>query len=249
MFSSDKQGGDKLLVIFILFAVSAIILGIMQKSLAPQMKRGGLISEADNEILRNEIMRKKAESIDSGMTALEYSQRQNEFEKNDNAKHDSAIPKPIYEAERLKPEAKQQPVRSETTKPKTSSAAKPRLDPYVFSPDEKPITAHSTDDCTGGSIHDGYHEGTARKPIAAAQREGTIGGQGRKLKGKSEVHKQGVPMPGENHSVRYAPEIVPAKADGRTGADKLVVAIAKKPSIVQGIIWSEVIGKPKSEIG
>lgn len=250
MFSGDKQGGDKLLLIFILFAVSAIILGIMQKSLAPQMKRGGLISEADNEILRNEIMRKKAESIDSGMTALEYSQRQNEFEKNGNAKQDAAVPpNPIYEAERLKPEVKQQSMRNKTTEPKTDSAAKPRFDPYSVSSDEKPIAAHSTDDCTGGSIHDGYHEGTARKPIAAAQREGTIGGQGRKLKVKSEVHKQGVPMPGENHSVRYAPETVPAKADGRTGADKLVAAIAKKPSIVQGIIWGEVIGKPKSEIG
>lgn len=208
-----------------------------------------MISEADNEILRNEIMRKKAESIDSDMTALEHSQRQNEFEKNVNAMQNAAVPpKPIYEAERLKPEAKQ-PMRNETTEPKMGSAAKPRFDPYAVASDEKPITAHSTDDCTGGSIHDGYHEGTARKPIAAAQREGTMGGQGRKLKGKNEVHKQGVLLPGENHSVSYTPETVPVKTDGRTGADKLVAAIAKKPSIVQGIIWSEVIGKPKSEIG
>lgn len=262
MFSGDKQGGDKLLVIFILFAISAIILGIMQRSLAPQMKRGGLISEADNEILRNEIMRKKAESIDGGMTALEYEQRQNEVGKNANANRNVDIPKPIYAAERLKSEAKQ-PMRSEATEPKASPAAKPRLDPYSGSevksrldsysgsPNEKPLVAHSTADCTGGSIHDGYHEGTARKPIEAAQREGTAGRQGRVLKGKDELHKQGVPLPGENHSVRYAPETVPvsAKPSGRTGADKLVAAIAKKPSIVQGVIWGEILGKPKSEIG
>lgn len=210
-----------------------------------------MISEADNEILRNEYMRKKAESIDGGMTALEYAQRQNEFEKNGNSKQNADIPKPVYAAERLKSEAKQQPMRNETNEPKTGSATKPRFDPYSVSSDEKPLMAHSPADCTGGSIHDGYHEGTARKPIEAAQREGTIGRQGRTLKGRSEVHKQGVPMPGENHSVRYAPETVPvpSKTSGRTGADKLVAAIAKKPSIVQGIIWSEVIGKPKSEIG
>lgn len=207
-----------------------------------------MISEADNEILRNEIMRKKAESIDNDMTSLEYSQRQNEFEKNVNVIQNATVSKPIYEAERLKPEAKQ-PMRSETTEKKMGTAAKPRFDPYAVASDEKPITTHSTDDCTGGSIHDGYHEGTARKPIAAAQREGAMGGQGRKLKVKNEVHKQGVPLPGENHSVSYTPETVPVKVDGRTGADKLVAAIAKKPSIVQGIIWSEVIGKPKSEIG
>lgn len=226
------------------------------------MKRGGLISEADNEILRNEIMRKKAESIDGGMTALEYEQRQSEFEKNGDSNRNAAMLKPVYEAERIKSEAKQ-PMSSEATETKMGSAVKPRLDPYSGSAvkpkldpysgstNEKPLAAHSTDDCTGGSIHDGYHEGTARKPIEAVRREGAIGRQGRTLKGKSEVHMQGVPLPGENHSVRYAPETVPvpAKTSGRTGADKLVAAIAKKPSIVQGIIWSEVIGKPKSEIG
>lgn len=246
MFFDDKQGGDRLLLIFFMLAIFAIVLGIMQKALAPQTKGDGIISDADNENLHSEYMRRKAESVDSGMSAFEYVQRQSEFEKSGNAKQNADIPKPVYSAERLKPE--KQPMRNETTELKTGSAAKPRFDPYTFPSDEKPLVAHSAADCTGGSIHDGYHEGTPRKPIEAAQREGMMGRQGRTLKGKGEVHKQGVPMPGENHSIRYAPETVPAKSSGRTGADKLVAAIAKKPSIVQGVMWGEILGKPKSEI-
>lgn len=240
-----------MLQIFILFAVASIILGILERLRAPKRKEEGRIGEAENEILRNEYMRKQAESLKCSTTALEQA-KQDRLEEDRNAKQNAAIPKLIYEAERSKPEVKQQPMRNVTTEPKMGSAAKPKLDPYSFPSEGKPLVAHSSADCTGGSIHDGYHEGTARKPIEAAQREGTIGKQGRKLKGRSEVHEQGVPMPGENHSVRYAPETVPvkpSKPSAHVGADKLVAAIAKKPSIVQGIIWSEVIGKPKSEIG
>lgn len=43
---------------------------------------------------------------------------------------------------------------------------------------EKPIYEHSTDECTGGSIHDGYHEGTVRRPAAASSAEGVQGAQG-----------------------------------------------------------------------
>lgn len=42
----------------------------------------------------------------------------------------------------------------------------------------KPIHPHSTDDCTGGSIHDGYHEGTIRRPAPASSAEGKMGAQG-----------------------------------------------------------------------
>ncbi|GEM_PF-3265651 len=43
---------------------------------------------------------------------------------------------------------------------------------------EKPIYAHSTADCTGGSIHDGYHEGNVRRPAPASSAEGVQGAQG-----------------------------------------------------------------------
>lgn len=43
---------------------------------------------------------------------------------------------------------------------------------------EKPIIPHQNSDCTGGSIHDGYHEGTFRKPASASSAEGLQGQQG-----------------------------------------------------------------------
>ncbi|MCH5279034.1 MAG: hypothetical protein J1E60_04510 [Christensenellaceae bacterium] len=51
----------------------------------------------------------------------------------------------------------------------------------VFLRDEKPVIKHSTDDCTGGSIHTDYHEGTPMRPLASSnsvQRAGTLGNQG-----------------------------------------------------------------------
>lgn len=245
-----------MLQIVILFAVASIILGFLEKLREPKRKQEGCIGEAENEILRIKSLRKIEESLNSSVKSSEKAE-QAEVKKNLSALRS------IYEAENLKPETKQS-VRNEKTELKTVPEGKQRLDPYSFTTAEKPIVAHSTADCTGGSIHDGYHEGTFRKPTEPAQREGAfrkptepaqregaMGKQGRKLKGRSEAHEQGVLLPGENHSVSYAPESMPAKQskpNAHVGADKLVAAIAKKPSIVQGIIWSEVIGKPKSEI-
>ena len=53
---------------------------------------------------------------------------------------------------------------------------------YYSVRDGKPIVQHSAEDCTGGSIHTDYHEGTPRRPMAASSytksTEGTLGNQG-----------------------------------------------------------------------
>ena len=116
------------------------------------------------------------------------------------------------------------------------SAAQQRFDPFFQGSDGKPRVTHSTADCTGGSIHDGYHEGTPGK-------------QGRyNPPSAGRAMPEGVQLPGEDHSIHFAPVKEADKTPAASGADKLIATLAGKPSIVQGVIWGEILGKPRSEI-
>ena len=116
------------------------------------------------------------------------------------------------------------------------SASQQRFDPFFQGSDGKPRVTHSTEDCTGGSIHDGYHEGTPGK-----QGKYNPPSAGRAM-------PEGVQLPGEDHSIHFAPVKEADKAPAASGADKLIATLAGKPSIVQGVIWGEILGKPRSEI-
>ena len=116
------------------------------------------------------------------------------------------------------------------------SASQQRFDPFFQGSDGKPRVTHSTADCTGGSIHDGYHEGTPGK-------------QGRyNPPSAGRAMPEGVQLPGEDHSIHFAPVKEADKAPAASGADKLIATLAGKPSIVQAVIWGEILGKPRSEI-
>ena len=116
------------------------------------------------------------------------------------------------------------------------SASQQRFDPFFQGSDGKPRVTHSTADCTGGSIHDGYHEGTPGK-------------QGRyNPPSAGRAMPEGVQLPGEDHSIHFAPVKEADKNPAASGADKLIATLAGKPSIVQGVIWGEILGKPRSEI-
>ena len=116
------------------------------------------------------------------------------------------------------------------------SASQQRFDPFFQGSDGKPHVTHSTADCTGGSIHDGYHEGTPGK-------------QGRyNPPSAGRAMPEGVQLPGEDHSIHFAPVKEADKTPAASGADKLIATLAGKPSIVQGVIWGEILGKPRSEI-
>ena len=116
------------------------------------------------------------------------------------------------------------------------SASQQRFDPFFQGSDGKPRVTHSTEDCTGGSIHDGYHEGTPGK-----QGKYNPPSAGRAM-------PEGVQLPGNDHSIHFAPVKEADKAPAASGADKLIATLAGKPSIVQGVIWGEILGKPRSEI-
>ena len=113
------------------------------------------------------------------------------------------------------------------------SAASPAQPERRTIREEKPIIGHSADDCTGGSIHDGYHEGTDWK-------------QGKPMPRKiPETAPEGAPVKGSDHSIHFKEAEV--KDTHVSGAEKLTALLSEKSSIVQGVIWSELLGRPRSE--
>ena len=91
---------------------------------------------------------------------------------------------------------------------------------------EKPIAAHSEDDCGGGSIHDGYHEGVTQfgtgRPAAVAGRLG--------------------------HDLADEDDRVVKEAAAAENARRAMERISKLPPLAQGMVYAEILGKPKSEI-
>ena len=91
---------------------------------------------------------------------------------------------------------------------------------------EKPVIAHEDDDCSGGSIHDGYHEGVTqfdpRRPAAVAGRLG--------------------------HDLADEDERIEREHVSAENARRVMKRISKLPPLSQGMIYSEILGKPKSEI-
>ena len=136
---------------------------------------------------------------------------------------------------------------------------------------EKPVEAHSTRECGGGSIHDGYHEGTIRRPEAASSAEGVQGLQGARrgvyqkgsgaqgmasseavfaasARGREAAREDALyQKESEAHAAVYTSLAQKPEGPRESGADKLQRAIAGKSGIVQGVIWSEVLGKPRAE--
>ena len=90
---------------------------------------------------------------------------------------------------------------------------------------EKPIASHEDEDCGGGSIHDGYHEGVTQfdngRPAAVAG-------------------KLGKRLADEDDRIEKAHE-------SAENAKRVMARIAKLPPLSQGIVYSEILGKPKSE--
>ncbi len=244
------------LIVFI-FLVGLIIINIILKAIAPNTQNH--FSDRDNDLM-NSLRTASAEQYEQERRGEEFIQRQTELQSPTLRKAPSLERQSMTSTLNELAQQRGSNGNAQTNKPRytiqnsigsqsaASQTSKPRFDHYDMAPDEKPRIAHSSDDCTGGSIHDGYHEGTARNTMQASQREGVSGKQGRSMsKSAASAQTQGVPMPGENHSVRYQPEATIKTQPSSTGADKLVAFIGKKPSIVQGVIWGEILGKPKGE--
>lgn len=90
----------------------------------------------------------------------------------------------------------------------------------------RPMVSHSDEDCGGGSIHDGYHEGVTQFPNG---------------KGPAVAGKLGHRLADEDDRL----EQEKAAADN---AKRVMARIAKLPPLAQGMVYSEILGKPKSEV-
>lgn len=90
---------------------------------------------------------------------------------------------------------------------------------------EKPVRAHSDDACGGGSIHDGYHEGVTK--FAGRQEASVAGSLGHRLADEDERMEK--------------------EATAAENAKRAMARIAKLPPLAQGMIYSEILGKPRSE--
>lgn len=186
------------------------------------------ISDADNEqaAMEAELLRKR--QAQTGEAASAAAKDQSTFRPAQQTQSSA----PFRPAQQSQSSGSFRPAR-QTQAP---SASQQRFDPFFQGSDGKPRVTHSTADCTGGSIHDGYHEGTPGK-------------QGRhKPPSAGRAMPEGVQLPGEDHSIHFAPVKEADKTPAASGADKLIATLAGKPSIVQGVIWGEILGKPRSEI-
>ena len=112
---------------------------------------------------------------------------------------------------------------------------------------EKPMYDHQTSDCGGGSIHDGYYEGSVRRPAQASSAEGRLGRQGVYAKEGQNAASASLAKEQPAYNVRPDAEHSAETARGISGPEKLASAISGKPAIVQGLIWAEVLGKPLSD--
>lgn len=111
--------------------------------------------------------------------------------------------------------------------PKPVPAARPTAAKTAARPERRPLV--QDDDCGGGSIHDGYHEGVSADPFGEHMPRAAVAGNlGKKL--------------GEEDD-RLLREKYAAQ-----NARRALARISKLPPITQGIVYSEILGKPKSEI-
>lgn len=214
---------------FIFFFIMAVIIVVIT-SIVKGVRSFGTqyISDADNEqaAMEAELFRKR--QAQTGEAASAAAKDQSTFRPAQQTQSSASF----RPAQQSQSSGSFRPAR-QTQAP---SASQQRFDPFFQGSDGKPRVTHSTADCTGGSIHDGYHEGTPGK-------------QGRyNPPSAGRAMPEGVQLPGEDHSIHFAPVKEADKTTAASGADKLIATLAGKPSIVQGVIWGEILGKPRSEI-
>ena len=226
---------------FIFFFIMAVIIVVIT-SIVKGVRSFGTqyISDADNEqaAMEAELLRKR--QAQTGEAASAAAKDQSTFRPAQQTQSSGSF-RPAQQTQSSSSfRPAQQTQSSGSFRParqtQAPSASQQRFDPFFQGSDGKPRVTHSTEDCTGGSIHDGYHEGTPGK-----QGKYNPPSAGRAM-------PEGVQLPGNDHSIHFAPVKEADKAPAASGADKLIATLAGKPSIVQGVIWGEILGKPRSEI-
>ena len=109
-----------------------------------------------------------------------------------------------------------------------------------------------TANCTGGSIHNGTHEGEIRAPRSASE----AGGRNTRSNapsGRNTAASQTAKKTAARQPAAARPDSAPAyeqkqPVEGaekmQSGADRLLKAISSQPAVTQGIIWNEILSAP-----
>lgn len=106
-----------------------------------------------------------------------------------------------------------------------AAGTKPAKPAAAIKNNARPIVKHSDDDCGGGSIHDGYHEGVSANPFGENKPHPAVAGNlGKKLAEESSAQQDA------------------------SNAQRAIERISKLPPMTQGIVFSEILGKPKAEL-
>lgn len=121
-------------------------------------------------------------------------------------------------------------------------------------------SACGTANCTGGSIHEGAHEGEARAPYsapgmnAARRTAKNAPPRPRAAAQTAQTAQQKPPAPSRQGAASpkpAAPNSPYAQSspddsanESQNGADRLLKAISSQPAAVQGVIWNEILSAP-----
>lgn len=110
-----------------------------------------------------------------------------------------------------------------------------------------------TANCTGGSIHEGAHEGEVRAPRSPYGTGGrnmrSNASSGKKTAASQTAKKTAARQP----AAAVRPDDDPAYEQKQpvedtkkvqSGADRLLKAISAQPAVTQGIIWNEILSAP-----
>lgn len=199
-----------------LFIAGAIVFSVAAKKKAQtaakeqQARVNSQVSEASGEGADN-----RPDPVKEAQARARQEELKRRLEENARRREAERAAAQTYAAQTVQKPAAQQNERRPLEKRAMESALKK----------ERPIASHSVDDCGGGSIHDGFHEGVSQirnKPPAFA---GTLG-----------------------HRLADEDERLEKEASAAENAKKVLNRISKLPPLAQGMIYSEILGKPKSEI-
>ena len=91
-----------------------------------------------------------------------------------------------------------------------------------------------TANCTGGSIHEGAHEGEVRAPRSAASQTAK----------KTAARQPAAAVRPDDDPAYEQKQPVEDTKKVQSGADRLLKAISAQPAVTQGIIWNEILSAP-----
>ncbi len=109
-----------------------------------------------------------------------------------------------------------------------------------------------TANCTGGSIHEGTHEGETRAPrspyVTGGENMRSNASSGKKTAASQTAKKTAARQPAaarpDSDPAYEQKQPLEGAEKMQSGADRLLKAISSQPAVTRGIIWNEILSAP-----